>query len=194
MDDGDSLPARRVLPATEKGQVIDLTRYFPDPILCRPMPLADPTAPELKGYLELMQTMMKDRRGIGVAANQVGIPLRVCIIAEPGMKLVTMINPEITERGPVLMSEEGCLSCPGVTAHVPRSTWVQAKWLDENGLPQAERFEGQGARIVQHEVDHLEGLCIVHKMTPVDKTNNKKALKILDQVRSMNRYTGSKKR
>jgi peptide deformylase len=99
--------------------------------------------------------------GLGLAAPQVNRSERVCIV-RMGKKLTPLINPEITFRSvDTEEAEEGCLSLPDVWLQIPRSLSIVVSYINTKGEPQDRMLEGMDARIVQHEVDHLEGKLIV---------------------------------
>ncbi len=129
---------------------------------------------------DLIDTMRDgETPGVGLAAPQIGEPLAV-IVAEPppdhkGTEAlyrgaVVLINPEIvmTSGRPVVI-EEGCLSCPGVTAEVERPSGVVIKGLDRDGNPVRMEVEGALARIFQHEVDHLSGKFFFDHLNPIKR-------------------------
>jgi peptide deformylase len=103
---------------------------------------------------------MYSNRAIGLAAPQVGILKRV-IVADIGEELITMINPEImTGLGQDFM-EEGCLSLPNTEVYVGRKKSIFVKYLDKNEKEKEDEFQGLLARVIQHEVDHLDGVLII---------------------------------
>jgi len=108
-----------------------------------------------------MEATTKRADGLGLAAPQVGVSLRVCITHFNG-KLNPMINPEITWKSEELNTiEEGCLSLPNITVAVTRSTEVIVKYLDAKGNEQERKLANMDARATQHEIDHLNGVMIV---------------------------------
>jgi peptide deformylase len=145
------------------------------------------TAKEIRGgavqeLIEWMRETMHDAPGVGLAAPQVGISLQIAVIedreelqqslgpeklAERGRRPVpfqVLINPRIRVSGAEVEFFEGCLSVSGFSALVPRSLEVQVDCLDHLGKPLSFRAEGWHARIVQHEVDHLDGRLYVDRM------------------------------
>lgn len=99
--------------------------------------------------------------GLGLAAPQVGFLHRVCL-AKIGGRLVALLNPYITWKSNEMdRMEEGCLSLPGINVDVERSIDIVVDFLDFKGKAQQRRLQNLEARIVQHEVDHLEGVLIV---------------------------------
>jgi peptide deformylase len=112
-----------------------------------------------------MRASMKEANGVGLAAPQVAESLRVCLVTMNG-KIVPLINPDITwmnaERA---YDEEGCLSLPNTWLQIPRATEITLTYTDEKNQPQERRLKDFDARVVQHEVDHLEGVLIVDYIT-----------------------------
>lgn len=116
---------------------------------------------ELLTLLRDMQDTTVAADGLGLAAPQVGVSQRVCVARIHG-RLTPLINPKITWRSSVLeTAEEGCLSLPNIYQPVARAKAIVVRYLDGKGKEQERRLEGMDARVVQHEVDHLEGILIV---------------------------------
>jgi peptide deformylase len=117
-----------------------------------------------KKVLKLIKDMtdtMRDAQGVGLAAPQVGLSDRVCI-AIVHEKLTALINPEITWKSEeTKVDEEGCLSLPNTWLPVPRAVEITLTYIDEKGQKQERKLSGFDARVVQHEVDHLDGVLIV---------------------------------
>jgi peptide deformylase len=111
--------------------------------------------------------------GVGLAATQVGIPLRICVIdlsiGRDPKGLTVFVNPEFVERDGMQLEEEGCLSIPGFNATVVRPARVVVKALDRSGTP----FEVEGkellARALQHEIDHLDGTLFVDRLRGIKR-------------------------
>lgn len=115
---------------------------------------------EVKKLLADMEETMMAADGAGIAAPQVGSDLRMCWALING-KHTALIDVDITERSAEkLVEEEGCLSLPGVPVMVPRSVEIVVKYTDMRGHPQERRLRDYNARVVQHEVDHLDGKLI----------------------------------
>ncbi len=103
--------------------------------------------------------------GLGLAAPQVGVGQRICLARLHG-RLTPLINPVITWKSATLETgEEGCLSLPGIYVPVTRSRSIVVRYLDGKGKEQERKLEGMDARVVQHEVDHLDGILIVDYVT-----------------------------
>jgi peptide deformylase len=111
--------------------------------------------------------------GVGLAANQVGIPQKLCIIdlslREDKAPLIVLINPLIVERAGSVEAEEGCLSIPGYLTSIKRAEKVFAKGVNREGKDIAIEAEGLLARAIQHELDHLEGLLLIDRMSPIKR-------------------------
>ncbi|MFH1469265.1 MAG: peptide deformylase [Pseudomonadota bacterium] len=152
--------------------------HVPDPRLstaCRPM-RPDELGPEFSAHLKDMAETMYAAPGVGLAAPQVG-DLRRYLVADPGFQdeegkqrrgidLIVMINPEIVEHSKeTCRAEEGCLSVPDLWEDFVRPSWVVVRFLDEHGQRQERRFEGFPATVVQHEMDHLDGVTILDKVS-----------------------------
>lgn len=128
----------------------------------------------LKQLALAMQATMLARNGVGIAAPQVYISKRVIIVASrpnprypdaPDMPAVTMINPEITEYSTeTCLGEEGCLSVPEQRGQVERAYAVKVHYFTVQGEQVEQSYEGFPARIVQHEIDHLNGILFVERL------------------------------
>lgn len=123
---------------------------------------------ELRSLVEDMQETMLAARGVGLAANQVGISRRVAIIdLAPGTEeseLHVLTNPEILETDGAIREDEGCLSVPGLTAIVERPERVVARYRDLEGVEREMEGTGLMARALCHEIDHLNGMLYVQRV------------------------------
>ena len=142
-------------------------------------------APGLPQLLKDMEETCLAVRGVGLAANQIGLPLRLAVILLPATKedepptRYVIINPEIIAKNGEKIEEEGCLSLPGLWAEVPRATDVTVKYLDDNGQEHTKRARGLLAKAFQHEVDHLDGKLFIDLVDPKLKPEVKKIIKKL---------------
>ena len=111
--------------------------------------------------------------GIGLAAPQVGVPLRIFVVdlslGRDPPALIVMVNPEFVAREGMQLEEEGCLSVPGFNATVVRPTRAVVKGLDRHGNPQRARGTGLLARAFQHEMDHLDGTLFVDRLRGIKR-------------------------
>jgi peptide deformylase len=134
--------------------------------------------PEIRQLVADMVDTMYDEVGVGLAAPQVGVSLRVVVVAdESGQAARALLNPVITAQGGEVTAEEGCLSMPGVFAPVTRAEWVTVQAQDENGAPLTLDARGFRARVFQHELDHLDGVLFVDRLDPVIRDRIKRKIK-----------------
>lgn len=116
---------------------------------------------------DLKDTLKEDPTGVGLSAIQIGIPLRVCIINYG--KEIIMINPVITWKrsgsSGIKKFREGCLSAPGRYIEIERAQKVTCQYADENGEKKEISEGGWMSAIIQHELDHFEGICKVYELT-----------------------------
>jgi len=151
---------------------------YGDPGLRRRASPVGPVTPEIRAVIADMTETMYDEVGIGLAAPQVGISLRLIVIAdEEGRGVQAVLNPAIVEQGGETTGEEGCLSIPGVFAPVVRSAWVKVEARDVNGQPLAINARGLRARVLQHEIDHLDGVLFIDRVDPVTRDRIKRKIK-----------------
>lgn len=138
-----------------------------DPILRQKAKRIKHIDKSLDPLIQDMVDTMRDAPGIGLAAPQIGIPLRLMIIEIDG-ELTTLINPEIVKRQGEWEPEEGCLSIPGYAANVKRAwaVWVKAK--NRQGRDVRLKGEGLFGHALQHEIDHLDGLLYVDRLESMD--------------------------
>jgi peptide deformylase len=135
----------------------------PNPILRTKSKEIAQITPEIKQLILDMAQTMKENKGVGLAANQVGQGIRLCLISTEKGPLA-LINPQITWKSlRRKVEEEGCLSCPGVYGFVKRSKIIYVRALNQEGKVISFRAEGLFARVIQHEVDHLNGILIIDK-------------------------------
>ena len=108
--------------------------------------------------------------GVGLAAPQVGSPLRIAVIEVPEQEVIVLVNPEIVRRSGERRVEEGCLSVPGYVAEITRSQFVVVKSLDREGRPQRTRArEDVLAQALEHELDHLNGVLYIDYLESLDQ-------------------------
>jgi peptide deformylase len=144
-----------------------------DSILGVPARPVEAITPEIESLIDDMIETMYAAPGIGLAAPQLGVGLRIFVldlsVGRDPSALHVMINPEFVERDGMQLEEEGCLSVPGFTATVARPKRVVVKGLNRQG--DEHRLEGTGlmARALQHEVDHLNGCLFVDRLRGISK-------------------------
>lgn len=131
-----------------------------------------------KTFDEMLEIMHK-AKGIGLAANQIGITKRFFILDIDDV-VRKIINPEILEKSSnSIEMEEGCLSIPGIYKSVRRPEKIKVKYLNEKGEEIIEDMDGLLSRAFQHELDHLDGVLFVEKISPVAKSLIRKKLEIM---------------
>ncbi len=140
---------------------------YPDPLLRKRARPVSRLTPDVQALIEYMLTTMRRAKGIGLAAPQVGVLMRVILIEAPEKPLRVVINPQILERSTEqVVGMEGCLSLPGLYGDVKRSEWVVLRGLNRHGKPIRLQLKDIEARIAQHEADHLEGILFTDRVIP----------------------------
>lgn len=137
----------------------------------------NPDYPNLKKLIADMFETMYHADGIGLAAPQIGLPIRLLVIDLDALKedspelasfKTVMINPVMLEMSEEeLEGNEGCLSIPGISEKVFRSEWIKIQYYDTDFKPHINEFEGFTARVIQHEYDHLEGSLFTDHINPL---------------------------
>ena len=157
--------------------VLKIRRYG-DPVLrAKATPVTGITT-EIRRMVDDMIETMYEEVGIGLAASQVGILLRLMIVGdENGGHARALVNPVIAESGGQVTAEEGCLSIPGVFAQVTRAAWVKLDAEDLDGKPVSIHARGLQARVFQHEMDHLDGILFIDRLEPVQRDRIKRKIK-----------------
>ncbi len=150
-----------------------LIRKYPDPILKKKALPVEEIDGELQVLIDDMIETMHSAPGIGLAAPQVGVSKRVIVVdvssREESQPLLVLINPEIVRAEGKVASEEGCLSVPGYVSTIERAERVVVKGLDREGRPLEIEASGLLSRALQHEIDHLEGVLFVDRMSPIKR-------------------------
>ena len=154
-------------------------RIFGDPVLRRKAHPVETITPELRRLAQDMLDAMYKAEGVGLAAEQIGRTESVCVIDVPpdaqgddaplnaGVAMpMILFNPKIVEREGTQRASEGCLSFPGISAHITRARTVTVEWMGLDGKHYSARVHGLLARAVQHETDHLEGTVFTDKLSP----------------------------
>jgi len=178
---------------------------YGDPVLRKRGEEISKEYPELRQLIENMFDTMYNAYGVGLAAPQVGLSLRLFVIdttafvnndelskqekdAVKGFKKA-FINPEIIkEEGAFWSFNEGCLSIPGIHEDVVRHDTITIKYFDENFVKRTEIFDGLKARVIQHEYDHIEGILFIDKISPFKKRLIQKKLKNIKEGKTNTNY------
>ncbi|WP_456456804.1 peptide deformylase [Thermovibrio sp.] len=150
-------------------------RIYPDEVLKKEASFVDEFNLELKELVDDMFETMYKRKGVGLAANQVGVLKRVFILdlnagkEREGQEKLVFVNPEIIHSEGEVIAEEGCLSLPGLWRKVKRASKVLVKAQDLEGREFQLQAEGLLARAIQHELDHLNGIVFIDKLSPLKR-------------------------
>ncbi|MEM6698161.1 MAG: peptide deformylase [Bacteroidota bacterium] len=146
--------------------------------------------PNLKELIANMWETMENASGIGLAAPQIGLPIRLFLVdshpvfeeeeEDEGMRRVFINAQKIEEDGEEWTYEEGCLSIPDVTGDVERPSRLKLRYMNENFEEKEEVFTGMNARIIQHEYDHIDGVLFTEHLKPIRKKLIKRKL---DKIR-----------
>jgi len=143
--------------------------HLPDPVLrqkAKRVPTVDKSVQRL---IDDMVETMQQANGVGLAAPQVGVSLRVIVLQVPGEEPIAIVNPEIVKRTGEQEVAEGCLSFPGYAGEIKRSASVTVKGLDRQGKPTRIKATGLMAEALQHEIDHLNGILYIDHLESQDK-------------------------
>jgi peptide deformylase len=169
---------------------------YGDPVLKKVAHDIDPHYPDLERLIDDMFETMYDAQGVGLAAPQIGLPIRLFVVdATPfaedeedaeGQKVKdfkeVFINARITERGGEEWPfNEGCLSIPGIREEVFREDEIHITWYDRNWNRREATFDGYAARVIQHEYDHIEGILFTDRLKPLKKRMLKRRLQDISQ-------------
>jgi peptide deformylase len=167
-------PEREALRQAALAQI----RQYPDPVLRMRAREVEDFDQDLVRLVERMTRLMDDANGAGLAANQVGVLRRVFVFhPDADSDAIAIVNPEIVERGEEMLSEdEGCLSLQGVQVPVERALTLRIEGRDPQGNEVSYDLSDLGARVVQHELDHLDGVLILERTSDEAR---KEALSIL---------------
>jgi peptide deformylase len=159
-------------------------RQYPDPVLRLKAQDVQEFDDDLVQLVERMKRLMQDARGVGLAANQVGVLRRVFVIQEAeDEEPRAIVNPMIVDRSEETEADdEGCLSMQGVVVGVERPVRVRIEARDEQGNAVELELEELPARVAQHELDHLDGVLILDRTTDEDR---REALAVLRQAAAL---------
>lgn len=150
---------------------------YGQPVLRKIATEIDTDYPDLQGVIDNMTDTLAHADGIGLAAPQVGLGIRLILIdlsllidVKPDLKDFKriLINPEILEKsGDTVTDEEGCLSVPGIHEMVPRFNHIVIRYMDPDFVEHTETYDGYIARVIQHEYDHIEGHLFIDHISPI---------------------------
>ncbi|MCS7036473.1 MAG: peptide deformylase [Saprospiraceae bacterium] len=163
---------------------------YGQPVLKRVAAPIGPDYPDLSELIANMWETMYHAEGVGLAAPQIGLSIRLFVVdttgykksdkagepQEPGIKKVFINAQMLSEEGPVWSFEEGCLSIPYVRGEVERPPIIRIRYQDENFKEFEETYTGVNARVIQHEYDHIQGILFVERLKPLKKRMIKRKL------------------
>ncbi|MDI6603415.1 MAG: peptide deformylase [Patescibacteria group bacterium] len=144
--------------------ILEIKKY-PNPVLWKRCQEVQEVTEEIKKLgLDMLETMIVNQ-GIGLAASQIGVLKRI-IVVNLIQKPQVFINPEITKKSrETIIGDEGCLSFPGLFLKIKRAKEVEIEALNENGKKISLKVEGLPARVFQHEIDHLDGILFINRLS-----------------------------
>jgi peptide deformylase len=159
-------------------------RTLPDPILrqkAKKVSNIDGSIPKL---VKNMIETMRSASGVGLAAPQVGVPLRIVVIGIPDQEPFALINPQIVRKSGERIIEEGCLSIPGYIGQVTRAVSVTAKGLDPKGKEVRMKGTDLLAQALEHEINHLNGILYIDQLTSQDTFHKVEPKKPLEEEKN----------
>jgi peptide deformylase len=164
-----------------RAAAMSFIRRLGDPVLKSRATPVDKFDEALRAQVARMGGLMNDALGVGLAAPQIGLSQRLLVYrVGQDAPLIALINPEIEWSSDEEESfEEGCLSIPGITVDVDRPVYVRVKAQDENGAERHVEASGLEARVIQHEIDHLDGVLILDRTS---KEQRKEAMRALREA------------
>jgi len=159
-------------------------KKFPDPVLRKKTSVVGTIDGDVCRLIDDMVETMHAAPGVGLAANQVGVPLQVAVIdlgdheeEDKKRPLVVLINPEVLSLEGAIVAEEGCLSVPDFTEKVKRAAWIKVRAKDRAGKTFELEADGLMAKALQHEIDHLNGILFIDRLSPIKKSIFRRRLK-----------------
>jgi len=163
--------------------------HYPAEVLVKAAKPVEKIDDNIHQLVKKMTDIMLENKGIGLAAPQVGVPLRLFIISLDGSRenIKVYINPTVTPSGELNESEEGCLSVPGIYTKIRRYKKCTVTATDLDGNEFTEEADGLYARCLQHESDHIEGMTIADRMASAARITHRKQLKKLREEQEQKR-------
>jgi peptide deformylase len=163
--------------------ILDIRKY-PDPVLKKRTSVVEAFDAKLQRLIDDMLETMYAAPGVGLAANQVGVSLRLAVIDVSGREengrghpLLVLVNPELLAMEGSVVEEEGCLSIPEFSEKVKRAAKVKVRAQDRTGRHYELDAEGLLAKALQHEIDHLNGMLFVDRLSPLKRDLFKRRLR-----------------
>ncbi|MCS7164207.1 MAG: peptide deformylase [Thermodesulfovibrio sp.] len=160
--------------------ILEIKKY-PDEVLKKKAEAVTDINGDLQRFIDNMIETMYNANGVGLAAPQVGVLKRVIVVdtspRQENQSLIVLINPEIISSEGEILSEEGCLSLPGFITRLKRKEKVFVKGLNRKGKEIEIEATGLLARALQHEIDHLDGILLIDKISPLKRELFRKKFK-----------------
>jgi len=148
-------------------------RKYPDPVLRKKAALVKLIDDDLRKLVDDMVDTMYAEPGVGLAAPQIGVSLRLIVtditVGEKPDSLIVLVNPRIVSTSGRVIDEEGCLSIPNIRAEIPRAESVEIRGWDLDQQEVSVKGQGYLARAFQHEMDHLDGILIWDRMSKIQR-------------------------
>ena len=144
-------------------------RIFPDPVLKQKSKRVRTIDGSIRKLIDNMLETMHAAPGVGLAAPQIGVPLRVIVIGIPEEEDIALINPQIVRRTGERLVNEGCLSIPGYAGEIKRAESVRVKGRDQTGKEIRIKANELLAQALEHEIDHLNGVLYIDHLESIDK-------------------------
>jgi peptide deformylase len=187
VDELEDEDAPKLDPEAEARRVAAMSfiRRLGDPVLKSRATPVDRFDDSLRRQVSRMAGIMHDALGVGLAAPQLGISQRLLVYrVGPDAPVTVLANPELEwASGEVEPGEEGCLSIPGVLVDVDRPVYVRVRGLDEEGEERVVEASGLEARVIQHEIDHLDGVLILERTSREERKRALRELREAEQRR-----------
>jgi peptide deformylase len=175
--------AETISPEAEERRRAALShvRKWGDPVLrerARPVAAFDDG---VRAEVQRMHELLEDAMGAGLAATQIGVLSRICLYRMPDGPMQVLVNPELLRASEERETfEEGCLSLPGLWFEVERPSRVRVRASDEHGAEREFEASGQEADVIQHEIDHLDGVLVLDRISREDRKAAVRRLRELD--------------
>ena len=144
-------------------------RFLPDPALRQKAKKVTKIDKSVQRLIDDMIETMRAVSGVGLAANQIGVPLKIAVIEMPGDEVIVLVNPDIIKREGERTIGEACLSVPGYQGEIKRSVCVKVKAKDRQGRNIRIKGEELLAQALEHEIDHLNGILYIDRVQEPDK-------------------------
>ncbi len=168
-------------------------RHYPDPILTQKGLEVTDFGAEYQRLIDDMVETMYAAPGIGLAANQIGHALQLFIIdgevKDPGHPTIVMTNPTVLHQDGEIFEDEGCLSLPQYVEKIKRAERITMVGLDRHGNTFTLEGEGLLARAMQHEYDHIQGILMLDRLSPLKRSLYTKRIKKLAKIRAYEQAT-----